>query len=155
MIENKIEIKEKGIYRGREYVIVFFRGHFNAYGETLLKQHYSEKIQFYSLDENSIFETKMLKAPEDFIEAHGGITFGASTLKHFDSDKLNTTKLFYGIDFAHFGDFNERLPQFGGKVWKQEEVKEEVFRLIDGILLYESEVAVYEINEFHNIVKTY
>lgn len=116
------EIKKEWDYKKRKLVIIWINGHFCAYAETKLKEvSYSENLGSY--------ET----SPESNISAHGGITYSGNLPYPKYEDKW-----FFGIDFAHYGDYVEGMSHYGEeKIWTLEEVEKETEDMLDSILKYE------------------
>ena len=125
-------------YKGRKCVILWINYHYCAYGETKLSISYSHNIQ------NKKIEIKDT-SPKSKIDCHGGITFGAGCLSISKRLFFNENIKFFGIDFAHCGDFVDYMGEFNIKNvptdqhrWTEQEVIEETKKLIDGIIKYEN-----------------
>jgi len=128
-------------YRERKCVILrtHVLPHFNAYAETKLKGQPYNRMRRKRGNESDAREYGGF-TPEQNISCHGGITFAGTLPKH--------KEWFFGMDFAHYGDYVE-MPDYRdknnetlvgweeGKHWTLEEVKEETMKLCDEIIAYE------------------
>jgi len=119
-------IKKRFTYRGRDCVIIWVMGHFNAYVETTLKgMNYSRKRN------RDI-------GPDAKITCHGGLTYSGK-LNYYGIDELKDTKKWYfGMDFAHAWDYMEWRPRKDAHKWKLKEVVKETKQLCDEVIKYEA-----------------
>lgn len=60
------------------------------------------------------------------LEVHGGITF-YGTLDHIGKPR----EYALGIDFGHYGDYSELIPELGGHKWTEAEVVGEAQKIVD------------------------
>jgi hypothetical protein len=120
-LENSFE------YKGKKCVIVWVGSHYCSYVETSLTnvRYNDESLGGYEY------------SPESMVSCHGGITFGASPL---DISPFDKTIQFFGMDFAHSGDYVECGISFGREEhrWTLEEVEEETKNFADSLIGYEN-----------------
>lgn len=98
-----------GCYESRDFEIVTFRGHPNAY-VSFPEGRYME-------DENDVED-------EAHELVHGGFTY----LGHRSSGRL-----MLGWSYNHYGDFNANSPNLGGEKWTLPSILAEVISAIDGL----------------------
>jgi hypothetical protein len=122
-------------YRQRKCIIMWTQGHYCVYAETKLHgREYSEG----GYQENEDEPNKESRA-DSWIDCHGGVTF-SGTLDGHD-------EWFFGIDFAHYGDFIEGMDTMtsagiGVRKWSLEDVKQETVRLCKNTIKYEAALRV-------------
>lgn len=128
------EVKKIWKYKGRKCVIIWVHNnHFCAYVETKLKNvAYSQEFGDYHT------------SPEGNISCHGGLTFAGNI------SELNDNKWYFGMDFAHYGDYIEGLSNMEeGHQWLLGEVQDEANKMCDSILEYEKVYPRYK-KQFKN-----